>query len=92
MLTFRESRLWSGASRSGTAGDGSSSRSVTGMLVGGLAVHIGARISSLAGPGEVLVSCTVRDLVVGADQTLTDRDEHQLKGIPAAWRLFAVET
>jgi class 3 adenylate cyclase len=60
--------------------------------VGGLAVHIGARISSLAGPGEVLVSSTVRDLIVGADQTLTDRGEHQLKGIPAAWRLFAVET
>lgn len=60
--------------------------------VGGLAVHIGARISSLAGPGEVLVSSTVRDLIVGADQTLTDRGEHRLKGVPAAWRLFAVET
>jgi class 3 adenylate cyclase len=60
--------------------------------VGGLAVHIGARISSLAGPGEVLVSSTVRDLIVGAGQTLTDRGEYQLKGIPAAWRLFAVET
>ena len=60
--------------------------------VGGLAVHIGARISSLAGPGEVLVISTVRDLVVGADRTLSDRGEHQLKGIPAAWRLFTVET
>jgi class 3 adenylate cyclase len=60
--------------------------------IGGLAVHIGARNSSLAGPGEVLVSSTVRDLIVGADQTLIDRGEHQLKGIPAAWRLFAVET
>ena len=60
--------------------------------VGGLAVHIGARISSLAAPGEVLVSSTVRDLVVGADRTLSDRGEHQLKGIPAAWRLFTVET
>jgi class 3 adenylate cyclase len=59
--------------------------------VGGLAVHIGARISSLAGPGEVLVSSTVRDLVVGADQTLADRGEHQLKGIPTVWRLFAAE-
>jgi class 3 adenylate cyclase len=59
--------------------------------IGGLAVHIGARISSLAGPGEVLVSSSVRDLIVGADQTLTDRGEHQLKGIPAAWRLFAVD-
>jgi class 3 adenylate cyclase len=59
--------------------------------VGGLAVHISARISSLAGPGEILVSSTVRDLIVGADQTLADRGEHKLKGIPAAWRLFAVE-
>jgi class 3 adenylate cyclase len=60
--------------------------------VGGLAVHIGARISSLAGPGEVLVSSTVRDLIVGSDQILTDRGEHQLKGIPEPWRVFAVQT
>jgi class 3 adenylate cyclase len=60
--------------------------------VGGLAVHIGARISSLAGPGEVLVSSTVRDLIVGSDQILADRGEHQLKGIPGAWRVFAVQT
>ena len=60
--------------------------------VGGLAVHIGARISSLAGPGEVLVSSTVRDLSVGSGQTLTDRGEHDLKGVPGPWRIFAVET
>jgi class 3 adenylate cyclase len=60
--------------------------------IGGLAVHIGARISSLAGPGEVLVSSTVRDLIVGSDQILTDRGEHQLKGIPGPWRVFAVQT
>jgi class 3 adenylate cyclase len=59
--------------------------------VGGLAVHIGARVSSLAGPGEVLVSSTVRDLVVGSGQTLTDRGEHDLKGVPGPWRIFAVE-
>ena len=59
--------------------------------VGGLAVHIGARISSLAGPGEVLVSSTVRDLSVGSGQTLTDRGEHELKGVPGPWRIFAVE-
>ena len=59
--------------------------------IGGLAVHIGARISSLAGPGEVLVSSTVRDLIVGSDQTLSDRGEHQLKGIPGSWLIFAVE-
>ncbi len=60
--------------------------------VGGLAVHIGARISSLAGPGEVLVSSTVRDLSIGSGQTLTDRGEHDLKGVPGRWRVFAVET
>lgn len=60
--------------------------------VGGLAVHIGARVSSLAGPGEVLVSSTVRDLIVGSGVTLTDRGEHELKGVPGPWRIFAVET
>ncbi len=59
--------------------------------VGGLAVHIGARISALAGPGEVLVSSTVRDLSVGSGQTLTDRGEHELKGVPGPWRVFAVD-
>ncbi len=60
--------------------------------VGGIAVHIGARISSLAGPGEVLVSSTVRDLIVGSGRTLTDRGEHDIKGVPGPWRVFAVET
>jgi class 3 adenylate cyclase len=60
--------------------------------VGGLAVHIGARVSTLAGPGEVLVSSTIRDLIVGSGQTLTDRGEHELKGVPGPWRIFAVET
>jgi class 3 adenylate cyclase len=60
--------------------------------IGGLAVHIGARISSLAAPGEVLVSGTVRDLVVGSGRTLVDRGEHQLKGVPGSWRIHAVET
>jgi class 3 adenylate cyclase len=55
-------------------------------------LHIGARVSGLAAPGEVLVSSTVRDLIVGSGQTLTDRGEHALKGVPAPWRLFAVET
>jgi class 3 adenylate cyclase len=59
--------------------------------VGGLAVHIGARISSLAGPGEVLVSSTVRDLSVGSGQTLSDRGVHDLKGVPGTWRILAVE-
>ena len=59
--------------------------------IGGLAVHIGARISSLAEPGEVLVSSTVRDLIVGSGRTLTDRGEHELKGVPGPWRVFAVD-
>jgi class 3 adenylate cyclase len=54
--------------------------------------HIGARVSSLAAPGEVLVRSTVRDLIVGSGQTLTDRGEHDLKGVPGPWRIFAVET
>jgi class 3 adenylate cyclase len=62
---------------------------LSGDDVGGLAVHIGARVSSHAAPGEVLVSSTVRDLIVGSGQTLTDRGEHDLKGVPGPWRLFA---
>ena len=60
--------------------------------VGGLAVHIGARISGLAAANEVLVSSTVRDLSVGSGWTLTDRGEHDLTGVPGPWRAFAVET
>lgn len=60
--------------------------------IGGLAVHIGARISGLAAPGEVLVSSTVRDLIVGSGRTLADRGQHDLKGVPGRWRIFAVET
>jgi class 3 adenylate cyclase len=57
----------------------------------GMAVHIGARVAALAGPSEVLVSGTVRDLVVGSGLGLADRGEHRLKGVPDAWRLFALE-
>ncbi len=58
--------------------------------IGGLAVSIGARVSSLAGPSEVLVSQTVRDLVAGAGLELAERGEHDLKGVPGAWRVYAV--
>ncbi|RDI73422.1 Adenylate and Guanylate cyclase catalytic domain [Gaiella occulta] len=58
--------------------------------IAGIAVSIGARISSLAASGEVLVSSTVEDLVAGSSLMFADRGEHQLKGIPGAWRLFAV--
>jgi class 3 adenylate cyclase len=57
--------------------------------VGGIAVHIGARIMAAAGPGEVLVSRTVRDLVAGSDFALEDRGIHALKGLPDPWHLFA---
>jgi class 3 adenylate cyclase len=58
--------------------------------IAGIAVSIGARISSLAAPGEVLVSSTVKDLVAGSGIQFEDRGDYQLKGIPDAWRLFAV--
>jgi class 3 adenylate cyclase len=59
--------------------------------IAGIAVHIGARISGLAGPGEVLVSGTVRDLVAGSGVELTDRGTHQLRGMPDECRFFAAE-
>jgi class 3 adenylate cyclase len=55
---------------------------------GGLAVHIGARIAGLAGPSEVLVSSTVRDLVAGSELRFDSIGEHELKGVPDRWRLF----
>jgi class 3 adenylate cyclase/pimeloyl-ACP methyl ester carboxylesterase len=58
--------------------------------VSGLAVHIGARIGALAGAGEVLVSGTVRDLVVGSGLEFDERGEHELRGIESRWRLLAV--
>jgi class 3 adenylate cyclase len=58
--------------------------------IGGLAVSIGARVSYLAGPSEVLVSQTVRDLVAGAGLAFAERGEHELKGVPGAWRVYAV--
>jgi class 3 adenylate cyclase len=61
-----------------------------GEKVGGIAVHTGARVSTQAGPGEVLVSRTVVDLVAGSGITFEDRGERELKGVPGSWRLFAV--
>jgi class 3 adenylate cyclase len=58
--------------------------------VGGIAVHIGARVASLAQPGEVLVSSTVKDLVAGSGLAFEDRGEHALKGLPGAWRVHAL--
>jgi DNA-binding SARP family transcriptional activator/pimeloyl-ACP methyl ester carboxylesterase len=58
--------------------------------VGGIAVHIGARVAGLARPGEVLVSSTVKDLVVGSGLVFADRGNHSLKGAPGEWHLYAV--
>jgi class 3 adenylate cyclase len=60
--------------------------------VGGIAVHIAARVGALAGASEVLVSGTVKDLVAGSGIGFTERGEHELKGVPDRWRLFAVTT
>ena len=58
--------------------------------VGGVAVSIGARIAAIAGPGEVLVSSTVKDLTAGSGLAFEDAGEHDLKGIPGPWRIFRV--
>jgi class 3 adenylate cyclase len=63
---------------------------VIGEKVGGIAVHIGARVASLARAGEVLVSNTVKDLVAGSGISFEDRGTQTLKGVPGDWRLFAV--
>ncbi|PDT68555.1 adenylate/guanylate cyclase domain-containing protein [Bradyrhizobium ottawaense] len=64
---------------------------VIGEDVGGIAVHIGARVAALAGPSEVLVSSTVKDLVAGSGLRFSDRGIQSLKGIPGEWRIFAAE-
>jgi class 3 adenylate cyclase len=58
--------------------------------ISGMIVHIAARIHALADPGEVLVSRTVTDLVVGSSITFADRGETELKGVPGTWQLFNV--
>jgi class 3 adenylate cyclase len=62
-----------------------------GTDVAGIAVHMGARVGALAGPSEVLVSSTVKDLVAGSGLTFADRGEHELKGMPGKWHLYAAE-
>jgi len=63
---------------------------VIGNDVGGIAVHIGARVGAHAAPGEVLVSGTVKDLVVGSGIRFEDRGEREPRGVPGPWRLWAV--
>ena len=59
--------------------------------IGGIAVHIAARVRGQAGAGEIVCSRTVKDLVAGAGFTFDDRGAHRLKGIPDSWQLYAVE-
>jgi pimeloyl-ACP methyl ester carboxylesterase len=63
---------------------------VMGAKLSGLAVHVGARVASLAGSGEVLVSSTVKDLVAGSGLRFRDRGMYELRGVPGAWQLYAV--
>ena len=63
---------------------------VRGDDIGGIGVDIGARVSALAGPNDVLVSSTLRDLVIGSGLEFEDRGAHKLKGVPGEWHLFAV--
>jgi class 3 adenylate cyclase len=62
-----------------------------GEKIGGIAVHLGARVAAEARSGEVLLSSTVKDLVAGSGLRFIDRGVHTLKGIPGDWNLFAVE-
>ena len=62
---------------------------VMGDKLGGIAVHIAARVLAQAAPGEVLVSATVKDLVAGSGIQFEERGVHQLKGVPGQWRLLA---
>jgi class 3 adenylate cyclase len=64
---------------------------IMGAKLGGVAVHIGARIAGLAKGGEVLVSSTVRDLVAGSGLKFADRGQHALKGVPGDWHIVAVD-
>jgi class 3 adenylate cyclase len=63
-----------------------------GTNLGGISVHIGARVAALAGAGQVLVSRTVTDLVAGSGLRFADEGEHRLKGVPEPWQLFSVAT
>jgi class 3 adenylate cyclase len=65
---------------------------VRGEDIGGIGVHIGARVSALAGPNEVLVSSTLRDLVIGSGLEFDERGSYELKGVPGRWTLFVVAT
>ena len=89
-LRDRRRRPGRSASRSAPACTPASA-SCVGDDIGGIAVHIGARVARQAGPGEVLVSSTVKDLVAGSGIEFSDRGVHELKGVPGTWRILRVE-
>jgi len=64
---------------------------VVGSDLGGIAVHVASRVQAAAGPGEVIVSSTVRDLVAGSGLRFGDRGRHELRGLEGEWQLLAVE-
>jgi len=64
---------------------------VRGQNIGGLAVHIGARVAATGNSGEIVVSSTVKELMAGSELTFLDRGEHELKGVPGTWRLYVVK-
>ena len=61
-----------------------------GADIAGMAVHIAARVAALAGPSEVLVSSTVREIVTGSRRAFGERGEHELKGVPGRWRVYSL--
>jgi class 3 adenylate cyclase len=63
---------------------------VRGGQIGGLAVHIGARVAAQGGAGDIVVSSTVKELLAGSELTFVDRGEHELKGVPGTWHLYLV--
>jgi class 3 adenylate cyclase len=63
---------------------------VRGVDIAGMAVHIAARVAGLAGPSEVLASSTVREIVTGSRRSFTEHGEHELKGVPGRWRVYAL--
>jgi len=65
---------------------------VRGRNIGGLAVHIGARVAAKGNGGEIVVSSTVKELMAGSELTFLDRGEHELKGVPGTWRLYVVKS
>jgi class 3 adenylate cyclase len=72
------------------AGERAGECEVRGDDIGGIAVHIGVRVSALAGPNEVLASSALRDLVIGSGLEFDERGAHELKGVPGQWNLYAV--